>query len=155
MNSNIVSLLQLKDVVWVSGIGAIIVVSLVQALSQRYKPWLWLLEKLGEAMNKEMLDNQDRLEKKVDKLKDRLEKNEANDEKNRAIGARRRILRFADEIRKNERHSHEFFNEVLNDIKAYKLYCDKHPEFENDKAIISIEIIEEVYKKCIQEDSFL
>ena len=106
-------------------------------------------------MNKEMLDNQDRLEKKVDKLKDRLEKNEANDEKNRAIGARRRILRFADEMRKNERHSNEFFNEVLNDIKAYKLYCDKHPEFENDKAHISIEIIEEVYKKCIQEDSFL
>lgn len=152
---DIIPLLQLKDVVWVSGIGAIIVVSLVQALSQRYKPWLWLLEKLGEAMNKKMLDNQDRLEKKVDCLQDRLEQNEEEDAMNRAYGSRRRILRFADEMRKNERHSLEFFNEVLNDIKIYKDYCDKNPDFENDKAVISIEIIEERYKKCLKEDDFL
>lgn len=149
------SLLQLKDFMWISGLGVIIVVSLIQALSKQHDPWLWLLEKLGETMNKKMLNNQERLEKKIDKLESRLEENEKEDAMNKAYGSRRRILRFADEMRKNERHSLEFFNEVLNDIKTYKDYCDKNPNFENDKAVISIEIIEEKYKKCLKNDDFL
>lgn len=152
---DILHLMQLQDFMWITGLLIIIVISLVQALSKRYNPWLWLLEKLGEATNKKMLTNQDRLEKKVDSLQDRLEENEKEDAMNRAYGSRRRILRFADEMRKNERHSLEFFNEVLSDIKTYKDYCDKNPDFENDKAVISIEIIEERYRKCLKEDDFL
>ena len=152
---DIIPLMQLQDFMWIIGLLVIVITSLVQALSKRYNPWLWLLEKLGDAMNKKMLINQDCLEKKVDSLQYRLEKNEKEDAMNRAYGARRRILRFSDEMRKNERHSLEFFNEVLNDIKIYKDYCDKNPDFENDKAVISMEIIEEKYKKCLKEDDFL
>lgn len=152
---DILPLLQIQDITWIAGVCVIIGMSLVQWLSKKYSPWSWLLERLGETMNKTMLDNQKRLEDKIDKLEQRLEENDARDAKNRAFAARRRILRFSDEIRKDEKHSLEYFNEVLNDIKVYKTYCKKHPDFTNDKAKMSIEIIEEVYKKCYKEDSFL
>ena len=63
---DILSLVQLQDFMWIIGLLVIVITSLVQALSKRYNPWLWLLEKLGDAMNKKMLINQDCLEKKVD-----------------------------------------------------------------------------------------
>lgn len=137
------------------GVCVIVVMSLVQWLSTRYSPWSWLLEKLGEQLNRTMMDNQKRLEEKIDRLEQRLEENDARDACNRALAARRRILRFSDEIRKDDRHSLEYFNEVLDDIKVYKMYCKQNKDFVNDKAKMSIEIIEEVYKKCYKEDNFL
>lgn len=151
----LITLLEVQDLIWITGVGIIVLVSLVQALSKKYSPWSWLLEQFGEAVNKKVIEGQERLEKKVDILESRMEENEKNDKRAKAKAARRRILRFADEVRLDQKHSQEFFNEVLTDIKTYQNYCKCNPTFENDKATVSIEIIEEVYKKCLKENSFL
>lgn len=147
---------------WFAGILVILITSLFQWLSKSFKPWSWLFKQFGKAINQDVLENQKQLEKKidtvsqkVDNLEKRVEANDSRDAEDKALEARRRILRCGDEIRMKERHSEEYFNDVLNDIKTYKNYCREHPGFENDKAVISMKIIEEAYHKCIKENDFL
>ena len=73
----------------------------------------------------------------------------------KAYEARRRILQFADEIRRGIRHSMEHFNDILDDITYYTTYCNDHPKFQNDKAVRSIQRIEEVYDECMRNNDFL
>ena len=76
-------------------------------------------------------------------------------DKDDADECRTRILRFADELRRNVKHSEEFFNQILADISHYKNYCRTHPDYKNDKAVNAIAKIENVYQKCMEENSFL
>lgn len=144
-----------EDLVWLTGVGLVALTTLVQKMSPKYKPWTWLAEHFGEAINKKMLDKLDELEKKVDEL-ERIDKRQDEERaKVNALGARRRVLRFADECRRQEKHSEEYFNNILEDISEYKDYCDNHPEFENEKAIIAINVIEETYKRRLKKNDFL
>lgn len=129
--------------------------TLVQKMSSKYKPWSWLAQQFGKAVNKEMLDKLDELEKKVDKLEKADKKQDEERAEDNVLEARRRILRFADECRRHEKHSEEYFNNVLEDISAYKDYCREHPLFENEKAVIAMGFIEDIYKHCIETDDFL
>lgn len=147
--------LQAADWAWVSGVGVAAMTTLIQKFSKKYKPWSWLARQLGKAMNAEMLEKLDTVEKKVDRLE---KKDEAQDEeraKGKALDARRRILSCADECRRHIKHSEEFFNNVLEDVSYYKNYCDTHPSFENEKAVIAIDVVENVYKHCIETNDFL
>lgn len=148
-------LLDLQTVTWLVGALCVVITTLVQSLSTKYKPWTWLAEQFGKAANKEMVDKIDTLSKKVESLEkhDKEQDRQLNEE--RAKAARRRILRFADEIRSKVRHSKEFFDDVLADISFYKNYCKENPKFENEKAVMAIELIEETYKKCLRENDFL
>lgn len=148
-------LLDLQTVTWLVGALCVVITTLVQNLSTKYKPWTWLAEQFGKAANKEMVDKIDILSKKVESLEkhDKEQDRQLNEE--RAKAARRRILRCADEIRSKIRHSQEFFNDVLDDISFYKNYCKENPKFENEKAVIAIKLIEETYEKCHKEDDFL
>ena len=148
-------LLNFQTITWLAGVACVLITSLIQALSNKYKPWTWLAEQFGKAANKEMVDKIDVLSKKVESLEkhDKEQDRQLNEE--RAKAARRRILRCADEIRSKIRHSQEFFNDVLDDISFYKNYCKENPKFENEKAVIAIKLIEETYEKCHKEDDFL
>ena len=53
------------------------------------------------------------------------------------------------------RHTEEEFNEILYSIKRYERYCDDHPEYENNRAVLAIENIERVYKECMATHDFL
>ena len=132
-----------------------VITTLVQKLSNKYKPWTWLAEQFGKAANKEMLDRLDAVEKKINNIEERDLEQDRKSEEERVKAARRRILRCADEIRSKVRHSKEFFDDILADISFYKRYCKENPKFENEKAVMAIELIEETYKKCCRENDFL
>ena len=66
--SNILSILDLQGITWLAGVCVVIITTLVQNLSSKYKPWTWLAEQFGKAANKEMLDRLDAVEKKFGKL---------------------------------------------------------------------------------------
>lgn len=68
---------------------------------------------------------------------------------------RYRILRFDDEIRHDKRHTKEHFDQVLEDIDNYEIYCRNHPSFPNNKAVLAIKNIKDVYDKCTDENLFL
>lgn len=85
------------------------------------------------------------------KLDEHIEANELAD----VQAARVRILRFADECRREEMHSKEFFDSVLDDIDLYEEYCESHPKFKNNKTVASTAIIKELYAKCLKENKFI
>lgn len=148
-------LLDFQTVTWLAGVVCVISTSLIQALSNKYKPWTWLAQQFGKAANKEMLDRLDNVEKKITNIEERDKQQDDRTEEDRAKAARRRILRCADEIRSKVKHSKEFFDDVLADISFYKNYCKETPKFENEKAVMAIELIEETYKRCLRENDFL
>lgn len=144
-----------EDWVWLTGTGTVVITTLIQKLSSKWKPWSWLAQQIGNAVNKSMIDKLDELEEKIDKLEKADNRQDEERAKENALEARRRILRFADECRRHEKHSEEYFNNVLEDISMYKDYCTQHPLFENEKAVIAMSLIDDIYKHCCEKNDFL
>ena len=110
--------------------------------------WNLIGRTIGRSINKEVLELVNILSKEVDTLK-------KDEELERARQARQRILRFNDEILFNKRHSKEHFDEILDDIDTYEEYCRTHEDYENNKAVLAIATIREVYKDCLKTHDFL
>jgi len=91
----------------------------------------------------------------INKVKVELDTLRGEINEDRATNARIRILSFSDEIRHNVKHSKESFDQMMQDIDTYKRYCDKHPEYRNNRAVMAITNIERVYSDCLREHNFL
>ena len=137
-----------------------LVLSIVEIAPVKINPWSvlikWLARLLGISDLKteivQVRDRMDELEKKIDDMKI------SNDEKNQlkeALAARRRILRFNDELLQKVRHSKEMFDDILKDITDYDNYCREHPDFVNKKAVLSEQNVTRAYQKCMEENDFL
>ena len=51
-------------------------------------------------------------------------------------------------------HTKEHFDQILDDIKTYDDYCQTHPEFENNKTVITTQVILETYHRLFVEHKF-
>lgn len=121
----------------------------------KINPWTWLGRKIGLAINHDVINRLDEVDSRLDTLeKQQAETNEKNELKE-AEDARTRILRTADDIRIEARHSKEFFDDVLRDCGKYEKYCADHERYPNHKAEASIKLINETYERCLRENSFL
>jgi hypothetical protein len=116
----------------------------------------WIANLLGIVELKtdimQIRDRMDELEEKIDNMKI------SEDEKfqlKEALAARRRILRFNDELLQKVKHSKEMFDDVLSDIDNYDRYCRAHPDFVNQKAVFAEQNVGKAYKQCTDENSFL
>lgn len=161
------------DALKTGGVALIILCTLAQIAPIKLNPWTWigkliatffrwLAGRIGEAINGKVIDKLGNIDGRLSEMENRLNAlegyNHAQDEKHaeeKALDARRRILRFGDEIRNKVRHSKEHFTNMFRDIKYYRTYCDTHPNFENGEVVNTIEIIEETHKKCVRENDFL
>jgi len=112
------------------------------------KPLSWLIGYIGRAMNRDLIEKVEKIERRVDSM-DRDSKQE------KAERARTRILSFNDEILNNIRHSRRMFENVLDDITLYKHYCEDNPDFQNDKTHEAEENIKRVYRNCLEQHDFL
>ena len=74
---------------------------------------------------------------------------------NEAKGARRRILRFSDELTQQVRHTKDYFDDVLADIDLYERYCEDHPKFPNNRTIMAETNIKATYQQCLAENDFI
>lgn len=92
---------------------------------------------------------------KVDAVASELKAHIEANEMEAVQSARVRILRFADECRREEKHSKEFFDSILDDIDLYEHYCESHPKFKNNKTVASTKIIKDLYKECVLGDKFI
>lgn len=133
----------------VTGIGIIILIlSIIQIVPIKINPWSWIAKKIGQGINGEVIEELNSVKKDITLLKQMQEEDQA-------INSRVRILRFADEIYLNTKHSKEHFDQILSDITAYKTYCETHPDFKNEITVQAIKVIEKVYSKCLEHRSFL
>ena len=134
--------------------------SLIEISPIKINPWSvlikWIAKLLGISDLKteivQVRDRMDELEKKIDNMQI------SNDEKNQlkeALAARRRILRFNDELLQKVRHSKEMFDDILSDISDYDRYVRMHPDFVNQKAVFAEQNVGKAYKKCMEENDFL
>lgn len=97
----------------------------------------------------------DAISTEVQSVKSTLIAHIATDAEADAKQARRRIIDFSDECRRGTRHSEEHFDNVFADIDAYEKYCAAHPQFENRKAVQSIQFIVEIYDECKRKNDFI
>ena len=51
--------------------------------------------------------------------------------------------------------SHEYFTDVLVEIDDYERYCETHPEYRNNRAVLAIANIKRVYKSHEANSDFL
>ena len=110
--------------------------------------WTALARVVGRAMNGEIIE-------RVNKIDQELNQHIKNTEEERARQARQRILRFSDEILFEKGHSKEHYDEILEGIDKYEQYCNDHPKFINNKAVMAIETIKDAYQDCIDNHNFL
>ena len=111
----------------------------------------------GSAGFWQWISNQGSKELKSEMKKIRVEFGEMKDaeELKEAKNARRRILRFNDEIINKTKHSREYFDDVLEDVNTYESFVRKNPDYQNGKCTLAIENIERVYRECMKEGNFL
>lgn len=133
----------------------VILASIFEVSKIKINPWSWLFGQIGRAMNKEVLAKVADLEKKVLKIQEDADARDAKADERDAKAARARILRFGDECLHDVKHSKEHFDEIMRDIKEYENYCDLHPQFENNTAVHTIDLINEIYHDRMRDHSFL
>lgn len=140
---------QLIDMAQTGVVGFIIIlVGMIKIPVIQINFWGWLGRIIGRTINGEVIERVDQLGQDLDNFK-------KTSELERVRQARQRILRFNDEVLFGKRHSKEHFDEILEDIDLYEKYCREHKDYENNKAVLAITTIREVYKECMQTHDFL
>ena len=143
MTFNDIALL-LSDNGGIIAVGAVVVMSLVEVSPIKINPWSWI----GKVLNKDILNKLEIVEQNVAEVKREVWESSA-------VTSRYRILRFDDEILHDIKHSKEHFDQILLDIDVYEKFCEEHPDFKNNLAVMAIKHIKEIYSKCSRENSFL
>ena len=116
--------------------------TLVQITPIKVNPWSPIARAIGKA-----LIGGDIMAK--------LEEHIRVDDERDADMHRYRLLRFNTEILRKTRHTKEEFDEILYSVTYYERYCEDHPKYENNRAVLAIENIKRVYKECMETNDFL
>lgn len=122
--------------------------SLIQITPIKVNPWSALFKWFGRMINGELSD-------KIDALSDKVDKLEKKEDERDAVNKRVRILRFEDELQRDQRHTKDSFDQVLSDITGYNQYCDAHPSFRNDQTAATVAHIRKVYDARLENHDFL
>ena len=135
--------------------AVIALMSIVQISPIQINPWSWLARKCGNALNHDLKTSIDELSDRVTDVESSVQEIKKNIDENNAITARVRILNFNEELLREQRHSKEAFDQALENVTNYNHYCDTHPDFANDKAVMAIQNIRKCYQKCMDDHDFL
>lgn len=73
---------------------------------------------------------------------------------NKTDTCRMMILDFNGEIKRGIHHDEEQFNEVISLIDKYERFCRNNPNYPNNKAVLAIENIKNIYKKAYSKNDF-
>lgn len=111
-------------------------------------------EELAESLT-EIRKGFNNQQKDIDGLRASLEQMADAEGVKDAQAARRRILRFNDELLRNLDHSKEYFDDILEDVKIYDDYCEEHRDFTNGKTVMATKNIKHCYEQCMEKHSFL
>lgn len=121
---------------------------LIQISPIKLNPWTVVGRAIGRWINGELIEKVDNLESQFNQMKE-------NDAEREAKSARIRILRFGDECQQSVLHSQEHFDQIIEDIDNYETFCDTHPNFKNNKAVLTIANIKETYRRRMTANDFL
>lgn len=101
------------------------------------------------------IQRKSKLMQTVEEIKEKMERDSAEREKDKAIEARTRIIRFDDELYNGMKHSREYFKQILSDIDSYEKYCAENPSFKNSEAVEAIANVRKTYEECRENHKFI
>ena len=133
----------------------ILLLTVIELVPIKINPWSKLAENIGKAFNKPALDKITSVEQQLKKTNEKLDGHIANDELQKAEDARAAALRFNNELLRGIPHTREEFFEVLQKIDIYEDYCNKHKDYENNRAVHAIANINRVYDERLAKHDFL
>ena len=140
--------MDLKEIFMGGGGVLVVLLTLVQIAPVKVNPWSAIAKAVGRAVNADVA-------KELCEIKKKLDDHVTMDDRRTADGHRTRILHFNNELLRSIDHTEEEFNEVLAEIDAYELYCREHPEYPNNRAVLAIKNIQEVYMERLKRHDFL
>ena len=144
--------MDLQELLKAGGAGVLIVVlSIIKIPKLEVNVW----GLLGRAINKEQTAKIDAMQKSINTMSTRLDEHIDDEAEYRAEQARQYIIVSNDELVRHIRHSKEWFDDILSKIDYYEDYCDKHPEFANNKAVLAIANVKVVYQSVLEANDFL
>ncbi len=143
---------------WAGG-AVVVLASIVQISPIKINPWSAIARGIGNALVGEQIS---KLDKRMDKIEDTLKEQQSAfaasvDEagRDRAETRRYRILKFGDECTHGQPHTAEMWNNVLDDITEYERYCTEHPEFKNQKTVLTDKLIKDAYHEALKNKCVL
>ena len=142
------SILQILEVVGGGGGLLIALMTLVQFAPVKINPWSSLAKIVKNALYAD-------ISKRLNGIETKLDAHVTMDDRRTADAHRARILHFNNELLRDIGHTREEFFEVLTEVDAYEDYCRAHPEYPNNRAVLAIENIREVYKERQKKHDFL
>lgn len=134
--------MNLQELLTGGGSLLLVLMTLVQIAPVKINPWSWLAKAIGKAMG-------------LASIEKKLDAHIEMDDRRTAEGHRARILHFNNELLRDIGHTKEEFIEALGEIDAYEEYCREHPDYPNNRAVLAIENIREVYKERQKKHDFL
>ena len=140
--------MSLDKILACSGGGLFVLLILVEIAPIKVNPWSAIFRWIGKAVNGEVLG-------KLVRLEARLDEHINTDDKRDADSHRVKILQFNNELLRSIDHTKEEFIEVLAEIDAYERFCEDHPDYPNNRAVLAIENIRENYKERLKKHDFL
>lgn len=138
----------LWEIIGSGSAGIFILLTIIQISPLKVNPWGWIARQVGKAINGELTEKVEAVEKEVKELRQECDEREAT-------ASRTAILRFCDEILLKQKHSKEHFDQILTQITKYQNYCEAHPSYKNNIAEHAIRKIEETYDECLDKGTFL
>ena len=126
----------------------LLLMTLVQIAPVKINPWSALAKAIGKAVNVD-------ISRRLDEIEGKLDGHIEMDDRRNADSRRAQILHFNNELLRPIDHTKEEFVEVLAKIDDYERYCEEHPEYPNNRAVLAIENIREVYKERLKKRDFL
>ena len=147
--------MNMGEIVGWSGGVLFLVLTFVQITPIKVNPWSWLAKKFGRAINNEVLKEIADIKKEQRETQEKLEKHIHDDDERDACMHRQRILRFNIELMRGEDFTHECFTDMLLDIDEYEKFCEVHPGYKNNRAVMAIANIKRVYQDHEENGGFL
>lgn len=143
-----------------------VLMTILQVSPIEINPWSFIGEIVGKVLNGAVMEKLEKIEKDQAEKLEKIERNQSktrkvlddhirmDDERNADLH-RVQILRFNRELLQDSTpHTQEDFIEALSEIDFYERYCREHKEYENNRAVLAIQNIKQVYKDKLKNHDF-
>lgn len=138
----------IKELLLGGGGLCLILMTLVQIAPIKINPWSALAKAIGKAVNADVTS-------RLAEIEEKLDGHIKTDDRRTADNLRAQILHFNNELLRPIYHIKEEFIEVLAKIDEYERYCERNPDYPNNRAVLAIENIREVYMERLKKRDFL
>lgn len=120
---------------------------LIEITPIKFNPLSSILSWIGTKMNGKLIEKVDNLEEKTDALDKKIDMNEID-------RIRWEILSFAGSCRTGRRHTKDEFEHIIGLHEKYNKILDEH-DMQNGLVTIEYEYIEDIYRHCLERNSFV